>query len=98
MSCQRVFKRIKVVQIVAGGQNGQRFVDGSPSETRQGSADTEDFATYAFAEIERRRTPPEGKAAPRVSYREQNGIATFSQIETDELILRFTPIPLGLAK
>jgi hypothetical protein len=50
------------------------------------------------AELERRETPLEDKASPSVSYREQNGIATFSQIETDQFILRFTPVPLGFAK
>jgi hypothetical protein len=70
----------------------------SPSEASQVSANTEDFATKAVAEFERRRTPLESKSAPSVFYREQNGIVTFSLIETDELILRFTPIPLGLAK
>jgi len=49
------------------------------------------------AELERRE-PLEGKASPSVSYREQNGIVMLDQIETSELILRFTPIPLGLAK
>jgi tetratricopeptide (TPR) repeat protein len=63
-----------------------------------GSVNAEDIGTQAVAELERRKTPRESKAVPTVSYREQNGIVTFSQIETDELILRFTPIPLGIAK
>jgi hypothetical protein len=63
-----------------------------------GNLNAEDVGTQAAAELERRKTPRESKAAPSVSYREQNGIVTFSQIETDEMILRFTPIPLGFAK
>ena len=63
-----------------------------------GSFNADDVAAYAVVEIERRKPPLESKAVPSVSYREQNGIATFSQIETNELILRFTPIPLGIAK
>jgi hypothetical protein len=63
-----------------------------------GSLNSEDVGTQAVAELEHRKTPRESKAAPAVSYREQNGLVTFSQIDTDDLILRFTPIPLGLAK
>jgi hypothetical protein len=63
-----------------------------------GSLNPEDIGTQAVAELERRKTPRESKTAPSVSYREQNGIVTFRQIDTDELILRFTPIPLGIAK
>jgi hypothetical protein len=63
-----------------------------------GSLNPEDVGTQAVAELERRKTPRESKAAPAVSYREQNGLVTFSQIDTDDLILRFTPIPLGIAK
>jgi hypothetical protein len=91
-------RNIAEVYFVPADKTASDLWKGSPSETSQVSANTEDFATYAFAEFERRRTPLESKAAPSMSYREQNGIVTFSQIETDELILRFTPIPLGLAK
>jgi hypothetical protein len=63
-----------------------------------GIVNEEDVGTLAVAELERRKTPLESKAAPSVSYREQNGLVTFSQIDTDDLILRFTPIPLGFAK
>jgi hypothetical protein len=63
-----------------------------------GSLNADNTGTQAVAELERRKTPRESKAAPSVSYREQNGLVTFSQIETDDLILRFTPIPLGFAK
>jgi hypothetical protein len=63
-----------------------------------GSFNADDVAAYAVVEIERRKRPLESKAVLTVSYREQNGIVTFSQIETNELILRFTPIPLGIAK
>jgi hypothetical protein len=63
-----------------------------------GNLNAEDAGTQAVAELERRKTPRESKAVPTVSYREQNGIVTFGQIETDEMILRFTPIPLGFAK
>ena len=60
---------------------------------------TPDFLSGdGVAELERRETPLEAKTSPSISYREQNGIVTFSQIETDQFILRFTPIPLGLAK
>jgi hypothetical protein len=91
-------RNIAEVYFVPTDKTASDLWNGSPSETSQVSANTEDFSTYAFAELQRRRTPLETKAAPSVSYREQNGIVTFSQIETDELILRFTPIPLGLAK
>jgi hypothetical protein len=56
------------------------------------------LVTPAVAELERRRTRLEGRVIPSVSYREQNGIVILDQIETSELILRFTPIPLGFAK
>jgi len=56
-----------------------------------------DLVIQAVAEFERRRTRLEGRVAPSVSYREQNGIVMLNQIETRELILRFTPIPLGFA-
>ena len=90
-------RNLAEVYFVPADKTASDLWNGSPSETSQVSANTEDLTTYAFAEFERRRTPLESKAAPSVSYREQNGIVTFSQIETDELILRFTPIPLGLA-
>jgi hypothetical protein len=64
----------------------------------QSTSSLEDFATQAVAEFERREKPSENKTAPNVSYREQNGIVTFSQIETDEFILRFSPVPLAFAK
>lgn len=63
-----------------------------------GNLNAEDVGAQAVAELERRKTPRERKPVCTVSYREQNGIVMFSQIETNELVLRFTPIPLGLAK
>lgn len=68
-----------------------------PANFQGGSFDANDVAAHAVVEFERRKAL-ESKAASPVSYREQNGIVTFEEIETDELILRFTPIPLGLAK
>jgi hypothetical protein len=56
-----------------------------------------DTGIQALAEFERGRTRLEG-VLTSVSYREQNGIVMLDQIETSELILRFTPIPLGLGK
>jgi hypothetical protein len=91
-------RNLAEVYFVPPDKTASDLWNGSPSATSPSVATTEDFATQAVAEFERRRTPPESKAAPGVSYREQNGIVTFSQIETDELILRFTPIPLGLGK
>ncbi len=63
-----------------------------------GSFHANDVAAHAVVELERRKTPLEDKAAHNITYREQDGTVTFSQIETNELILRFTPIPLGFAK
>jgi len=91
-------RNLAEVYFVPADKTAKDLWNGSPSETSQVSANTEDFVTQAVAELERRKPPLENKAAPAVSYREQNGIVTFSQIETAELILRFTPIPLGLAK
>ncbi len=70
----------------------------SPANFQGGSFNANDVAAHAVVELEHRKSPRESKGVPTVSYREQNGIVTFSQIETDELILRFTPIPLGLGK
>jgi len=69
-----------------------------PANFQGGSFNANDVAAHAVVELEHRKSPRESKGVPTVSYREQNGIVTFSQIETDELILRFTPIPLGLGK
>jgi hypothetical protein len=69
-----------------------------PANFRGGSFNAKDVAADAVVEFDRRKTSVEDKAAPSVSYREQNGIVMFSQIEADALILRFTPIPLGLGK
>jgi len=69
-----------------------------PANFQGGSFDANDVAAHAVVEFDRRKTSVENKAAPSVSYREQNGIVMLDQIETSELILRFTPIPLGLAK
>jgi hypothetical protein len=91
-------RNLAEVYFVPADKTAKDLWNGSPSETSQVSANTEDFATQAVAELERRKPPLENKAAHAVSYREQNGIVTFSQIETNEMILRFTPIPLGLAK
>jgi len=70
----------------------------SPANFHGGSFNANDVAANAVVEFERRKTSVESKAAPSVSYREQNGLVTLSQIDTDDLILRFTPIPLGFAK
>ena len=51
----------------------------------------------AVAEFERRELPLGNSTAPAVSYDEQNGNVSFSQIETNEFVLRFTLIPLGAA-
>lgn len=91
-------RNLAEVYFIPADKTAKDLWNGSPSETSQSAANTEDFATQAVAEFERRRTRLENKAAPSVSYREQNGIVTFDEIETDELILRFTPIPLGIAK
>jgi len=56
-----------------------------------------DTGIQALAKFERGGTRLEG-VLTSVSYREQNGIVMLDQIETSELILRFTPIPLGLGK
>jgi len=69
-----------------------------PANFQGGSFDANDVAAHAVVELEHRKSPRESKDVPTVSYREQNGIVMLDQIETDELILRFTPIPLGLAK
>ena len=69
-----------------------------PANFHGGSFNANDVAANAVVEFERRKTSVESKAAPSVSYREQNGLVTLSQIDTDDLILRFTPIPLGFAK
>lgn len=68
-----------------------------PRNFQAGSFNANDVAAHAVVELERRKTSVESNVAPSVSYREQNGIVTFSQIETDEYILTFTPIPLGSA-
>jgi hypothetical protein len=69
-----------------------------PANFQGGSFDANDVAAHAVVEFDRRKTSVENKAAPSVSYREQNGIVMLDQIETSALILRFTPIPLGLGK
>jgi hypothetical protein len=71
-----------------------------PAKFQGGSFKAADVAAHAVVELERRKTPLlESKTTPSVSYREQNGIVMLDQIETKELILRFTPpIPLGFAK
>lgn len=69
-----------------------------PAKFQGGSFNANDVAAQAVVELGHRKTSLESKAAASVSYGEQNGIVTFSQIETDEMILRFTPIPLGFAK
>jgi tetratricopeptide (TPR) repeat protein len=69
-----------------------------PANFHGGSFNANDVAANAVVEFESRKTSVESKAAPSVSYREQNGLVTLSQIDTDDLILRFTPIPLGFAK
>ncbi len=74
------------------------FLSAAQPNDNQSTANLGDFPTQAVAEFERREKASESKTARSVSYREQNGIVTFSQIETDEFILRFTPIPLGFAK
>lgn len=63
-----------------------------------GSFNANDVEAHAVVELERRKALGENKATLSVSYREQNGIVMLDQIETSELILNFTPIPLGLAK
>lgn len=70
----------------------------APNFEKSGTVNEEDVGILAVAELERRKTPLESKVAPTVSYRMQNGIVTFRQIETSELILRFTPIPRGIAQ
>lgn len=62
-----------------------------------GSFNANDVAAHAVVELERRKTSVESKAVPSISYREQNGIVRFSRIDTDNYILRFTPVPLGSA-
>jgi len=52
----------------------------------------------AVAEFERQKAPLDSNAPPSITYHEQNGIQTFDQIETDQFVLRFTPIPLGFTK
>lgn len=69
-----------------------------PGNFQGGSFNANDVAAHAVVEFERRRLSSESKTAPSVSYKEQNGIVVFSQIQTDEYILRFTPVPLGSAK
>jgi hypothetical protein len=91
-------RNLAEVYFVPADKKTSDLWNGSPSETSQVSANTEDFTTQAVVELEHRKTSLESKAAPSVSYREQNGIVTFSQIETDELVLHFTPIPLAMAK
>jgi len=91
-------RNLAEVYFVPADKKTSDLRNGSPSETSQVSANTEDFTTQAVVELEHRKTSLESKAAPSVSYREQNGIVTFSQIETDELVLHFTPIPLAMAK
>jgi hypothetical protein len=88
-------RNLAEVYFVPADKTAKDLWNGSSSETSQGPINTEDFAV---AEFERRPGRLEKKVAPSISYGEQNGIVTFSQIETDDLILRFTPIPLGLAK
>lgn len=68
-----------------------------PGNFQGGSFNANDVAAHAVVEFERRKTSLESKARPFVSYREQNGIVVFGQIETGEYILRFTPVPLGSA-
>ena len=60
-----------------------------------GSFTSGDVSALALVEFERRKVAPGSNRTPTISYGEQNGIVTFSQIETNEFILRFTPIPLG---
>jgi hypothetical protein len=69
-----------------------------PANFHGGSFDANDVAAHAVVEFDRRKTSVENKAASSVSYREQKGTVMLDQIETSELILRFTPIPFGLGK
>jgi len=69
-----------------------------PASFQGGSFNARDVAALAVVELERRKTALEDPSARYVIYREQNGIAMPNQIGTSDLILHFTPVPLGFAK